>query len=93
MRLALLCWVAITRLDPEVKADATASAKSVGRARAEATWSCGRDLDSQCYELGKDRVLAPDYGGPQCEEDDEGWATCSVSCWGDCSAKPAEGDE
>lgn len=90
MRLVFVCWSWFLPLaQPKVTADASATCRSLGLARADSQWTCGRDLDAQCAELGLERVREIDYGSTYCSED-EGLATCSITCSVVCSEPVGE---
>lgn len=89
MAIVIGWWLAL--LQPTtVRADLTITARSVGLARQEVQFQCGRALDAQCFDRGLDRATDAGIGWPQCDEDDEGTATCTVACSGTCTERADE---
>lgn len=93
-RLVLVWWLALVPPAPDpnaslVSAEASETCRSIGLARAESAWTCGRDLDAQCGALGLERVNEISYSSTHCSDDAE-LVTCSITCSVECSPRATE---
>lgn len=85
--IAWIPWWLVLRLvlGTHVDAEATASTmRSIGFARAEATYECVESLRVACAARQLERDDDPGVTDA-CGTYDDGLATCVVVCWGDCA--------
>jgi hypothetical protein len=82
----LPAWVALRLLlGAHIEAEATASTmRSVGLARAEASYECVARMTAACADRHLERDDDPGIADA-CSTDEDGLATCVVVCWGDCA--------
>lgn len=85
-------WLALLT-PPEVNATTTALGGSIDYARMEADYRCSRELADACRSRGLEPPTDVYHGIPDCDERDDGIASCETRCSGECAVQTVESEE